>query len=179
MGKQFIGDGYRSLLLSDHASYFPFLKLNTSFWKLKYTNTWTSLRDVRPEVTADGAFLTKYMANHYLSWNVNKKLNLGFFESVIWENENGRGFDFNFLNPIVFYRAIEFSTGSRGGNALIGLTGKYKINDRANLYGHIVIDELSAGDILGGNQNYKNEQGFQLGTEYYDAFGIKHLTLQR
>jgi len=177
-GKQFIGDGYRSLLLSDNASYFPYLKLNTTFWKFKYTNTWTSLRDVRPEVTADGAFRTKFMSNHYLSWNLSKRINVGFFESVIWEDENGRGFDFNFLNPVIFYRAIEFSTGSRGGNALVGLTGKYKVNDRVNVYGQIVIDEFSARDVIGGNQSYKNKQGFQIGAKYYDAFGIKNLILQ-
>ncbi|WP_298329330.1 gliding motility protein RemB [uncultured Dokdonia sp.] len=177
-GKQFIGDGYRSLLLSDNASNFPYLKLNTTFWKFKYTNTWTSLRDVRPEVTADGSFRTKFMSNHYLSWNLSKKLNVGLFESVIWEDENGRGFDFNFLNPVIFYRAIEFSTGSRGGNALIGLTGKYKVNDRVNVYGQVVIDEFSASDVIGGNQSYKNKQGFQLGAKYYDAFGVKNLTLQ-
>ena len=36
------------------------------------------LKDVRDEVVEDGAFLTKYMANHYLSWNVSKRLNIGF-----------------------------------------------------------------------------------------------------
>ncbi len=82
-GKNFIGDGYRSLLQSDVTSPYPFVKLNTTFWKIKYTNTWMSLRDVRSEVLEDGAFLTKYMANHYLSWNVNKRLNIGLFESVL------------------------------------------------------------------------------------------------
>ncbi len=177
-GKQFIGDGYRSLLVSDNPSYFPYLKLNTTFWKFKYTNTWTSLRDVRPEVTADGSFRTKFMSNHYLSWNVSKKLNVGLFESVIWENDNGRGFDVNYLNPIIFYRAIEFSTGSRGGNALIGLSGKYKFNDRFNAYGQIVIDEFSTGDVIKGTKSYKNKQGFQIGAKYYNAFGISNLTLQ-
>ena len=177
-GKQFIGDGYRSLLLSDNASYYPYLKLNTTFWKIKYTNTWTSLRDVRPEVTADGAFKTKFMANHYLSWNVSKKLNLGFFESVIWDNENGRGFDANFLNPVIFYRAIEFSTGSRGGNALIGLSGKYKFSDRVNVYSQIVIDEFSTSAFTSGEQDYRNKHGVQLGLKYYNAFGIPNLTLQ-
>ena len=177
-GKQFMGDGYRSLLLSDNSSYYPFIKLNTTFWKIKYTNTWTSLRDVRPEVTANGSFRTKFMANHYLSWNVSKKLNLGFFESVIWDNENDRGFDLNYLNPVIFLRAIEFSTGSRGGNALIGLSGKYKFNNRVNAYAQIVIDEFSGSAITGGNQNFRNKQGVQLGAKYYDAFGVKNLTLQ-
>lgn len=177
-GKNFIGDGYRSLLQSDNASPYPFFKVNTTFWKLKYTNTWMSLRDVRSEVTADGSFRTKYMANHYLSLNITKRWNLGLFESVIWENDNDRGFDFNYLNPVIFYRAIEFSTGSRGGNALIGLSSKFKFTDRVNAYGQLIIDEFSSGDIFGGDGSYKNKIGYQLGLKYYDAFGLKGLYLQ-
>ncbi len=177
-GKQFIGDGYRSLLLSDNASPYPFVKLNTTFWKFKYTNTFMSLRDVRPEVTADGSFRTKYMANHYLSFNVSKRLNLGFFETVIWENENDRRVDLNYLNPVIFYRAIEFSTGSRGGNALIGLTAKYKFSDHFNAYAQVIIDEFSVDAIKGRNKSYKNKQGVQLGVKYYNAFNVKNLQLQ-
>ena len=177
-GKNFIGDGYRSLLLSDNASPLPFFKINTTFWKLKYTNTWMSLRDVRPEVTVDGSFRTKYMANHYLSYNITKRLNIGLFESVLWQNDNDRGFDLNYINPIIFYRAIEFSTGSRGGNALIGLSTKYKFTDRINVYGQLIIDEFSSGDVFGGNGSYKNKTGYQLGLKYYDAFGLSNLYLQ-
>ncbi len=177
-GKNFLGDGYRSLLTSDNTSPYPFFKINTTFWKLKYTNTWMSLRDVRPEVTEDGSFRTKYMANHYLSYNITKRLNIGLFESVIWQNDNGRGFDVNYLNPIIFYRAIEFSTGSRGGNALVGLAAKYKVNDRINAYGQLIIDEFSSSDIFSGDGSYKNKIGYQLGLKYYDAFGLKNLYLQ-
>lgn len=177
-GKNFIGDGYRSLLFSDNASPYPFFKVNTTFWKIKYTNTWMSLRDVRPEVTQNGSFRTKYIANHYLSYNVTKRLNIGLFESVIWENDNDRGFDFNFVNPVIFYRAIEFSTGSRGGNAIIGLSGKFKFTDRINTYGQLIIDEFSSSDIFGGEGSYKNKVGYQLGAKYYDAFGIANLYLQ-
>ena len=177
-GNNFIGDGYRSLFLSDNASPHPFFKLNTTIWKLKYTNTWMSLRDVRSEVTADGSFRTKFMANHYLSYNVSKRLNIGLFETVIWENDNDRGFDFNYINPVIFYRAIEFSTGSRGGNAIIGLSAKYKVNNRVNLYSQLIIDEFSSGDIFGGNGSYKNKIGYQIGAKYYDAFGLKNLYLQ-
>jgi hypothetical protein len=177
-GKNFIGDGYRSLLLSDNASPYPYFKLNTTFWKLKYTNTWMSLRDVRPAVTADGSFRTKYMANHYLSINVSKRLNIGLFENVIWENDNDRGFDLNYLNPVIFYRAIEFSTGSRGGNAIIGLTGKYKWSDSFNTYAQLLIDEFSSGDITGGEGSYKNKIGYQLGFKYFNAFKVPNLIVQ-
>ncbi len=177
-GKNFIGDGYRSLFVSDATSPYPFFKLNTSFWKIKYTNTWMWLRDVRPEVTEDGAFLTKYIANHYLSWNVSKRLNIGLFESVIWKNDNNRGFDFNYINPIIFYRAIEFSTGSRAGNAIVGLSSKYKWSDNVNFYGQFILDEFSLNDIKSGNKSWKNKFGFQLGAKYYNAFKVDNLLLQ-
>ena len=177
-GKNFIGDGYRSLLLSDVASPAPFLKLNTKFWKIKYTNTWMWLRDVRPEVEEDGAYLPKYIGTHYLSWNVSKRLNLGLFESVIWSDTNGRGFDINYLNPIIFFRAIEFETGQGAGNALMGLTGKYKWNDNVNLYGQFILDEFSLNDVRDGNKSWRNKYGYQLGAKYYNAFKVKNLLLQ-
>ncbi len=176
--KNFIGDGYRSLLLSDVASPHTFLKLNTNFWKIKYTNTWMWLRDVRPEVQEDGAFLTKYMANHYLSLNVSKRLNVGLFESVLWVDSNGRGFDINYLNPIIFYRAIEFESGQDAGNAILGATAKYKWNDSFNLYGQFILDEFSLDDIKDGEKSYKNKFGYQIGAKYYNAFKVKNLMLQ-
>lgn len=177
-GKNFIGDGYRSLILSDNASPYPYLKLNTSFWKLKYTNTWMSLRDVRPAVVNSGSYRTKYIANHYLSLNVTKRLNLGFFESVMWENDNDRGFDINYLNPVIFYRAIEFATGADGGNAIIGLTGKYKFSNQMYAYGQWLIDEFSSGDVFGGEGSWKNKLGFQAGLKYFNAFNVENLFLQ-
>ena len=177
-GKNFIGDGYRSLFLSDNASPYPFVKLNTTFWKIKYTNTWMFLRDVRPEVTESGTYRPKYMANHYLSYNITKRWNIGLFETVIWENDNNQGFDFNYINPIIFYRAIEFSVGSRGGNAIIGLSSKYKFTDKINAYGQWIIDEFSGDDVFSGNGSYKNKTGYQLGVKYYEPLNVKGLMLQ-
>ena len=177
-GKNFIGDGYRSLFLSDVASPSPFLKLSANFWKIKYTNTWMWLKDVRPEVTVDGAFLTKYMANHYLSWNVSKRFNLGLFESVVWTNSNERGFDINYLNPIIFYRAIEFETGQGSGNAIVGASAKYKWNDNINIYSQFILDEFSLNDIKGGEKSWKNKFGYQIGAKYYNAFKVDNLMFQ-
>ncbi len=177
-GKNFIGDGYRSLLQSDVTSPYPFLKLNTKFWKIKYTNTWMWLKDVRTEVTEDGAFLTKYMANHYLSWNVSKRLNIGLFESVMWAKTDNRAFDVNYLNPIIFFRAIEFETGQDAGNAVVGASLKYKWNNKVNLYGQFILDEFSLNDIKGGEKSWKNKYGYQLGAKYYDAFKVDDLLLQ-
>ncbi|MBU2927019.1 gliding motility protein RemB [Winogradskyella psychrotolerans] len=177
-GKNFVGDGYRSLLQSDVSSPYPYLKLNATFWKIKYTSTWMWLKDVRPEVVVDDAFLTKYMANHYLSWNVSKRLNIGLFESVIWSDTNGRGFDVNYLNPIIFFRAIEFQTGQGAGNAILGLSSKYKWNNKVNIYGQFILDEFSLSDVKAGEKSWKNKFGYQLGAKYFNAFEVDNLMLQ-
>ena len=177
-GRNFLGDGYRSLLMSDGASPYPYFKVNTTFWKIKYTNTYMWMKDVRPEVTVDRTYATKFVASHYLSWNVTKKFNLGLFESVVWSNQNDRGFDMSFVNPIIFYRAVEFSSSSRSGNALLGLTGKYKWNNQVNFYGQFLLDEFSLSDVKAGDKSWKNKFGYQLGFKYYNAFSVKNLLLQ-
>jgi hypothetical protein len=177
-GRNFLGDGYRSLLLSDGSSPYPYLKINTKFWKIKYTNTYMWMKDVRDAVTVDGTYATKYVANHFLSWNVSKRMNLGFFESVVWANQNNRGFDFNFVNPIIFYRAVEFASSSKSGNALMGLTGKYKWSNSVNFYGQFLLDEFSLGDMKSGDHSWRNKYGYQLGAKYYNAFNINNLLLQ-
>ncbi|WP_395052830.1 gliding motility protein RemB [Flavobacterium sp.] len=177
-GRNFIGDGYRSLLFSDGASPYPYFKINTNFWKIKYTNTYTWMKDVRPEVTVDRTYATKYVANHYLSWNVTKRFNLGLFESVVWSNQNDRGFDVSFVNPIIFYRAVEFASSSRSGNALLGLTTKYKFNSQVNFYAQFLLDEFSLGEVKNQNQSWKNKFAYQVGLKYYNAFNINNLLLQ-
>ncbi len=177
-GRNFIGDGYRSLITTDGVSPYPFFKINTSFWKIKYTNTYMFLKDIRPDVTIERTYATKYMANHYLSWNATKRLNIGLFESVIWANTNARGFDMSFFNPIIFYRSVEFASSAKTGNALLGLTYKYKWNNQVNFYGQFLLDEFSLNDVKKGDQSWKNKYGYQLGAKYFNAFNIENLQLQ-
>src|SRR5690606_33618240 len=174
----FIGDGYRSLLLSDGASPYPYVKLNTTFWKIKYTNIYTWLKDVRPDESVDRTYATKFMAAHYLSWNVTKRWNLGLFESVVWYNQNERGFDMSFVNPIIFYRSVEFGSSSRSGNALLGLTTKYKFTNQVSFYGQFLLDEFTLADMRSGEKSWTNKYGYQLGLKYFHAFDIDNLMLQ-
>ena len=44
-GKNFIGDGYRSMLLSDVAANYPYLRITTDFWNIKYVNLWAQFQD--------------------------------------------------------------------------------------------------------------------------------------
>ena len=177
-GKNFIGDGYRSFMLSDVAAPYPFLKINTKFWKIKYTNLWMWLDDVRRGLTDNETNFRKYVAIHHLSWNVSKKLNLGFFEAVVSQRTATNEFDINFFNPIIFYRAAEFTRGSESGNAMIGLNGKYKLTNTISLYSQFVLDELTVGRFFDGDGYWGNKFAFQLGAKYYNAFKVDNLFLQ-
>lgn len=177
-GKNFIGDGYRSLFLSDAASPSVFLKISTQFWKIKYTNLWKWADDVRPGLTEDGQNLRKYIAIHHLSWNVTKNFNLGLFEAVITDNSSGNGFDIGFFNPVIFYRAIEFSRGTQAGNAQIGLDMKYKITDNFYVYNQLLIDEMTVGEVFSGSGYWGNKFGLQFGGKYFNAFKVENLMLQ-
>ncbi|NVK52913.1 MAG: gliding motility protein RemB [Flavobacteriaceae bacterium] len=174
-GKNFIGDGYRSVLLSDVSSPMPYLKMDVNFWKFKYTNLWLWGTDVTRPVVVNNEHARKYIAIHYLSLNVSKKLNIGFFEAAISRGNNG--FDIGFMNPLMFYRSVEFSRGEDAGNALLGLTAKYKLRDNFILYSQLAVDEFSFGKISDLSY-WGNKFGFQLGAKYFDAFKVKDLYVQ-
>src|SRR5204863_2850320 len=88
------------------------------------------------------------------------------------------GFDANFINPVVFFRTVEFQSSSKGGNALLGFTGKYKLNNRVNLYGQLLFDEFSLDAMTGGEKSWMNKFAYQLGAKYFNAFSVKNLLLQ-
>ena len=178
-GKNFIGDGYRSFLLSDVASPYPFLKINTTFWKIKYTNIWAWMDDIREESSDDGTNLRKYVAMHHLSWNISKRFNLGLFEAVITNENSYNGFDISFFNPIIFYRAVEFSNGGDfSGNVQVGMNLKYRLRDNLSLYGQLLVDELRVSEVFDGSGWWANKFAVQLGAKYFDAFKVDGLMLQ-
>lgn len=180
--KQFIGDGYRSLLLSDNAFNFPYFKISTTFWKIRYTNLFSSYQNIgNASNSGIGGYLQKFSTIHHLSINATKWLNVGLFESIVWQGGDTtgarRGFDVNYLNPIIFYRPVEFSRGSPD-NVLIGLNLKAMILKKYMLYGQLLLDEFSLQEVRAGNGWWANKQGFQLGWKFFDFAGIKNLTWQ-
>jgi hypothetical protein len=172
--RNFIGNGYRSLILSDYSAPYFFLKLNTRVWKFNYQNLFAELTAQREN--ADQVFPKKYLALHHLSFDVTNNFNIGVFESEVMGGP-GRGLEIQYLNPIIFYRAIEQQVGS-ADNALLGLDFKWNIKHRAQLYGQLVLDELKVKEVLSGNGWWANKQAFQLGGKLLDVAGVRNLDLQ-
>jgi hypothetical protein len=172
--KNFIGDGYRSLLLSDWGNSYLFAKLNTKIWKINYQNIFMELIP-QFKKRSDSLLSRKYAAMHHLSMNVTKWLNIGLFEGIIFGRKDH--YDFQYLNPIIFYRHIEGTVGSPD-NALAGFDFKANIRHRFQLYGQFMLDEFILSKVKNSPTNWVNKFGIQLGAKYVDAFGLKNLDLQ-
>ncbi|MBK0378321.1 gliding motility protein RemB [Mucilaginibacter segetis] len=174
--KTFIGDGYRSLLLSDYAANYPLLRITANLGKIQYMAMWTYLQDIiQPKFDTFGSNRRKYGLFHYLDWNVNNSLSLGFFNAYIApetdDQGNRRGFDVNFINPVLF--ASGLGPSSQPGNALAGFTGKYKIFDKTALYGQLLIDHFKLQSFFSGD-NAQNTNGWQIGIRGADIFNVKN-----
>ena len=177
--KIFVGDGYRSLLLSDNAYNYPFLKITASFWKLKYMVVYAVMQDLKASYNLNTGFRKKYATFHYLDVNIGKreKLSAGLFEAVIWNHDPSRGYELNYLNPILFLRPVENSVNSPD-NEMLGFNLKYRINNKNILYGQIMLDEFLLHEVLDGSGFWANKQAGQLGYKSFDLFGTKNLNVQ-
>ncbi len=176
-GQNFFGDGYRSLLLSDNSFNYPYLRITTSFWKIRYTNLFTQMDDIRFN-NANGTFIRKFNTMHLLSLDVTRRLNVSVFEAVVYgDSARTRGYDVNYLNPIIFYRPLEYALGSNAGNVLLGMNMKYKLTNKTHLYGQFILDEFFFKEIKAANGWWANKFGYQIGFKSINAL-IPNLTIQ-
>ena len=107
--------------------------------------------------------------------NVTKWLNIGVFEGVIFGRPNR--FDFQYLNPLIFYRHIEGTVGSPD-NAVAGLDFKANVAHTLQFYGQFLMDEFILSELKNKPKSWVNKFGIQAGVKYVDAFGVDNLDLQ-
>lgn len=176
-GRHFIGDGERSLLLSNFSNNYPFLELNWRIWKFHYRNLFAELTSGPGSRPAQGGipFRKKYLASHHLSINIGQRLNVGLFEAVILSRDEG--FDLAYLNPVILYRTIEQSVGSPD-NALVGLTARYRAPFRTEFYGQFMLDEFVFDELFVERRGWwANKWAYQIGLRHVDAFGLDNLDI--
>lgn len=172
--RNFIGNGYRSLFLSDFSNNTLFLKLNTRIWKINYQNLFMELQQTEPR-GPDRLLRKKYAVFHHLDVNVTKQLNVGLFEGVMFGRSNR--FEFGYLNPVIFYRSIEQQNGSFD-NSVAGIDFKLNTLKQVQVYGQFLLDEFNFQQIRKDDSWWANKWGLQLGARYINAFGLKNLDLQ-
>lgn len=171
--KHFWGDGYRSPVLSHNATPYPYARLTTKVWKLKYVNLWAMMDDFDHQTFERR---NKFVAIHALSWNLTKRFNLSVYEAVVWQAEDqlvNRGFDYAYLNPFIFYRPIEFAKGS-ADNMLLGLSMRYDVSRSVQIYGQLYFDEFKISELRAQRQWWGNKFAIQLGVKAYDVLAEGH-----
>ncbi|MCR9171373.1 MAG: hypothetical protein NXI10_02700 [bacterium] len=154
-----IGEGLRSLFISDYGNPYPFGMIKANFWRVEYSILYQFMREGMP-----GNWKGKFASSHHISFNAAKWLNIGVFETVIFNPGDtllNRGFDVEYLNPVVFYRPQEYSIGS-SDNVLLGLdlTARHK---NYTFYSQFIIDEFVLSEIRARSQWWANKYGGQFG----------------
>lgn len=175
--KTFIGDGYRSMILSDYASPYPFFKLTGTLGSLRYMAMWSYMND--PATTSQyDVNRKKFGVFHYLDWNVNNRLSFGLFDNVVgfFTDDNGvkRPFDINYINPLIFSKPLNNGSGDPD-KSLLGFTGKYKISNGVTAYGQFVLDEFESKNFFSSNGSSRNKYAWQLGLRGTNMFSVDNL----
>jgi len=165
--KHFIGEGYRSLLLSDNSFNYPFFKFSIDFGQFQYMLLWNQYQ------LFEGAYYNyhyrKYGAINLLSWSPKAGFELSLFEAVNWQGntaDNKNNFTANFFNPLILFRTFQYGLKAEK-NVVLGLNLRKKIGKFEQFYGQFVLDELQ------NNNSGKNKYGFQLGIKTFDLFRDK------
>ena len=179
-GKPFIGDGIRSMILSDFSNNYLYLRLNTKVWKFNYVNIFAQhYADAFASAgtgSLGGTYPRKFMALHHLSYDVTRNFNLAIFETEVI-GDSTQSFEIGYLNPVIFYRWLEQQSGSHD-NAMLGADLKYNFLKHFSLYGQFLLDEFVLHEVLAGKGWWGNKYGAQGGIKYFNVAGINNLDVQ-
>lgn len=161
LDRNFIGEGNRSLFLSDYGKPYPFAQIRARFWHVEYLVMYQFLKE-----DYNNTWRSKYGATHYLSWNIAKWLNAGIFETVVFQPKDtllNRGYELEYLNPVIFYRPQEYALGS-SDNVLLGASLTARWNQHT-FYGQLILDEFLLSEIKAKSGWWANKYGAHLGAK--------------
>ncbi|MEO5642440.1 MAG: hypothetical protein ABIQ40_16815 [Bacteroidia bacterium] len=178
-GKHFIGDGYRSLLLSDNSFSYPYARITGWFGPNKmfqYTTIYASLMNLLSNSAippgTERLFQKKAASFSQLSVNLGRIAEISIFQGLIWtaaDERNKQCIRLAYVNPIMLTSVFDFGLNDRD-NYSLGGTFHVDVIKTIRVYGQVVADDFGKG--------VRHKTGFQLGVKYYNAFTVKHLHLQ-
>ncbi len=167
-GKHFIGNGYRSLLLSDNSFNYPYVKFMMNYKNFQYVLMYTQFR----------TFKGLYYSNHYrtpasfsyLSWKPAQFIELGLFEGIIWQTRDEKhtdNFNYNILNPIILANTFQYSLNNNN-NSIVGLNLSLKFVNHLQFYSQFALDNIKFNKIFGKKAYFENKYAFQVGLKIFD-----------
>ncbi len=170
-GNQFIGQGHRSLLLSDFTGNYPFLKPELFAFKgrLQYTMTFAALQNLYRlpfHSTPEANFERNRGTFHYLEYALTKQLQIGIFEGTVWKKlDSAQAYSATplFFNPVIGSNSLINQTSDLGYNAIFGVNAVYSFA-QGIAYGQLVVDQSTIS-------------GYQAGLKWYNLL-VKNLNFR-
>ncbi len=172
-----IGDGFRSLFISDYGAPFYFLKANY------HINNQFDLTSVVAQTIApftDAAYFGRdstrprnYMMFHHLDWQATSFLKVGLFENTIFNGSAGDGKPLGIHNTDPTLGPVSTPEKGKTTRSRVGIDFRAVPVRNIELYGQWLID-----GVTDWGASFKNRNAWQLGAKYIDAFGIDNLNLQ-
>lgn len=179
--RAFWGNGYQSLFLNDFAADHFMLDINAKLLDFEYTyHLGQFVHYIPNKPDGYGTFPRKYGVFHQLSWKPNRNLSFSAFESVIYSPTlpgDQRGFELEYLNPIIFFRSVEQYLGSPD-NSMLGAAVKVNFLHRFQGYSQFLLDDLNFRNRANGKGYWGNKYGWQFGLKWINAFFVPRLDLQ-
>jgi len=185
-GKQKVGNGYRSLLLSDNSFNYPYAQFSMGFFKnrLQYSQVYALLMNLtdggaKTPPHTERIFQKKAASFQHLSWHISKHADLYFFQGLIWKASDTSyktHLDAFYANPIIFTNLAKYGFNNTN-HVLVGGGFEVRPVRTVSVYGQFMYDGNSVIPSSGSNQQVVN-WGLQGGIKCHDAFGLKNLYLQ-
>lgn len=171
--QHFIGDGHRSLLLSDNSYSAPYIRAD---WKISPKFQFTYLRSrhlnlVRRPATGsvESYYESKGYSVNYFTYKPNEKLNISLFEGTVWN----RGDSITstrvhplFYNPVPFVSQLALQNKNEI-NSLFGINVGVQIAAKHRAYGQLALNSFEFDKL-----------GFQIGYRGYNFFGLNDFMVQ-
>ncbi len=166
---QFIGDGYRSMLLSDNALPAPFFRIDYKInqrWEFNYLRR-RSMNFMRKAVynTVEAYYEPKGTSVNYLTFHATKNVTLSLFESAMWFR--GDSLSATPINPM-YFNPIPLLNGLIVKDSLVsqqfGLNVSLVANERQRFYGQFVVANYSLKSFAAqaGYRCYLGKKSFSM-----------------
>jgi hypothetical protein len=169
-GKNFIGDGYRSLVLSEFSYSYPYFKTSITYGKFQYNVMWSQYIADRSfgQANAEGYF-RKWSQTFLVDYQATNRFSISVFESVMWpDQDSARNKDVTpwLFSPVIFAHGNKSPSGL-SNNVIVGAMLKYRIFNHTHLYGQIALDKTGSG--------WESRYAAQLGIRSGNLFGVNNL----
>jgi hypothetical protein len=172
-GTNFIGDGYRSLLLSDYNTNYPYFRTAINFGRVQYSVMFSQYITDQQSYTYALGYPRKWGQTYLLDWSVTDNFNIGVFNAVVSSIENAdheKDFGLTHFSPVMFLHGSESPSGIKN-NDIYGLNLKYTIVPSVDAYAQIMLDKTGSAD-------WEKRYGYQIGIRAGNLLGIDGLSAQ-